>query len=43
MSNEKKSKNLQCTRLITPKRVTSGGAHIHCLATGKHSSEETSQ
>ena len=28
---------------ITPKRVTSGGAHLRGLAPGQHSSEETSQ
>ena len=31
------------TRVITPKRVTSGWAHLRCLAPGQHSSEETSQ
>ena len=31
------------TRRITPKRVTSGGAHLRGLAPGQHSSEETSQ
>ena len=42
--NFKKSKsNLHYTRRITPKRVTSGGAHLHGLAPGLHSSEETSQ
>ena len=40
----KKSKsNLHYTRGITPKRVTSGGAHLRGLAPGQHSSEETSQ
>ena len=39
-SNEKS--NLQYTRDITPKRVTSGGAHLSGLAPGQHSSEETS-
>ena len=31
------------TRGITPKRVTSGGAHLRGLAPGLHSSEGTSQ
>ena len=31
------------SRGITPKRVTSGGAHLRDLAPGPHSSEETSQ
>ena len=31
------------TRGITPKRVTSDGIHLHDLAPGLHSSEETSQ
>ena len=31
------------TRGITPKRVTSAGAHLRCLAPGQNSSEETSQ
>ena len=35
--------NLHYTRGITPKRVTSGGAHLRSLAPGQHSSEETSQ
>ena len=35
--------NLHYTRGITPKRVTSGGDHLHGLAPGLHSSEETSQ
>ena len=35
--------SLYCTRGITQKRVTSDGAHLHGLATGLHSSEETSQ
>ena len=30
------------SRYSVPKRVTSGGAHLHCLAPGQHSSEETS-
>ena len=35
--------NLHYTRGITPKRVTSGGAHLRGLAPGLRSSEETSQ
>ena len=35
--------NLHYTRRITPKRVTSCGAHFRGLAPGQHSSEETSQ
>ena len=35
--------NLYYTRRITPKRVTSCGAHLRSLAPGLHSSEETSQ
>ena len=35
--------NLPYTRGITPKRVTSGGAHLRCLAPGQHSPEEISQ
>ena len=31
-----------CTRLITPKRVTSGGAHIRGVAPGLHGSERRS-
>ena len=34
--------NLYSTRGITPKCVTSGGAHLRGLAPGLHSSEETS-
>ena len=34
--------NLHSTRGITPKRVTSGGIHLRDLASGQHSSEETS-
>ena len=41
MQSKKKS-NLHYTRAITPKRVTSGGAHLRRLASGLHSSEETS-
>ena len=37
-----KKNNLYCIRGITPKRVTSGGAHLRGLAPGQHSSEETS-
>ena len=33
--------NLHYTRSITPKRVTSCGAHLRGLAPGLHSSEET--
>ena len=35
--------NLHYTRRITPKRVTSCGAHLRGLAPRQHSSEETSQ
>ena len=35
--------NLHYTCSIMPKGVTSGGAHLHDLAPGLHSSEETSQ
>ena len=35
--------NLHYTRGITPKRVTSSGAHLRDLAPGQHSSEKTSQ
>ena len=35
--------NFHYTRRITPKRVTSCGAHLRGLAPGQHSSEETSQ
>ena len=38
-----KVSNLHCTRRITPKHVTSGGAHLCCLAPGRYSVEETSQ
>ena len=38
-----KKSNLHYTRRITPKRVTSCGAHFRGLAPGQHSSEETSQ
>ena len=44
IANESNQKsNLHYTRGITPKRVTSGGAHLRGLAPGLHSSEETSQ
>ena len=39
----KSKSNLHYTRRITPKRVTSCGAHLRDLAPGQHSSEETSQ
>ena len=42
-SNQKSKSNLHYTRRITPKRVTSCGAHLRGLAPGLHSSEETSQ
>ena len=38
-----KKSNLHYTRGITPKRVTSGRAHLRGLAPGLHSSEETLQ
>ena len=38
-----KKSNLHYTRRITPKRVTSCGAHLRGLAPGLHSSEESSQ
>ena len=38
-----KGSNLHYTRRITPKRVTSCGAHLRGLAPGQHSSEEASQ
>ena len=41
MSNIKKK--FYYTRDITPKRVTSGEAHLRGLAPGQHSSEETLQ
>ena len=40
---QKIKSNVHYTRGITPKRVTSGGAHLCGLAPGLHSSEETSQ
>ena len=42
-SIKKIKSNLHYTRRITPKRVTSCGAHLRGLAPGLHSSEETSQ
>ena len=38
-----KKSNLDYTRGMTPKRVTSGGAHLRGSVPGQHSSEETSQ
>ena len=38
-----KNSKLHYTRHITPKRVTSGGAHLRGAALGPHSSEQTSQ
>ena len=35
--------NLHNTRAITPKRVTSGGAHLRCLTSGWRSSEKRSR
>ena len=35
--------NIHYTRGITPERVSSGGAHLRCSASGQHSFEETSQ
>ena len=43
LKNLKSKSNLHYTRRITPKRVTSCGAHLRGLAPGQHSSEETSQ
>ena len=40
---QKSKINLRYTRGITPKRVTSGGAYLHAVVPGQHSSEETSQ
>ena len=34
ITNKKKKSNLHYTRGITPKRVTSGGIHLHGLAPG---------
>ena len=38
-----KTSNLHYTRDITPKRVTSGGAHLRGAGLGPHNSEQTSQ
>ena len=38
-----KKSNLHYTRDITPKRVTSGGAHLRGAALGLHNSEQMSQ
>ena len=38
-----KNSNLHYTRHITPKRVTSGGAHLRGAAFGLQSSEQTLQ
>ena len=35
--------NLHYTRRITPKRITTDGAHLRSLAPGLHSSQKTSQ
>ena len=43
MTSKIKESNLHYTRRITPKRVTSGEAHLRGLAPGQHSSKETSQ
>ena len=43
MAQNQIKSNLHYTRRITPKRVTSGGAHLRGLAPGQHSSEEASQ
>ena len=43
MKVKNQKSNLHYTRRITPKRVTSCGAHLRGLAPGQHSSEETSQ
>ena len=40
--NKSKS-NLHHARRITPKCVTSCGAHLYCFGPGQHSSEEASQ
>ena len=42
-TGQKIKSNLHYTRRITPKRVTSYGAHLRGLAPGLHSSEEASQ
>ena len=41
--DKRKKSNLHYAGGILPKRVTSCGAHLHGLAAGQHSSEETSQ
>ena len=38
-----KKLNRPYPRGVTPKRVTNGGVHLHGLARGQHSCEETSQ
>ena len=43
LSSFQKNLNLYYTCRMTPKRVTSGGAHLRGLAPGQHSSEETSR
>ena len=43
MPEEKVKLNRHHTRDIIPKRVTSGGIHLHGLAPGRPSSEVTSQ
>ena len=42
-SNFKIKSKSSLYRGITPKRATSGGAHLHGLAPGQHSSEAASQ
>ena len=42
-SSRKKKSSFHYTQGITPKRVTSCGAHLRGLAHGQHSFEETSQ
>ena len=41
--NSHSKPNLHYTRDSSPKRVTSGGAHLRGLAPKRHSSEETSK
>ena len=36
-------KSLHYSSGMTPKRITSGGVHLGCLAPGQHSCEETMQ
>ena len=43
MSKFKIKSNLDYTRVIAPKLVTSGDAHLRGLAPGLHTSEGTSQ